>query len=157
MRQYRFALMSTLFAAAIFGAVSTAPAASHEKATGVVKERMEVMKSIGKAMKGLSAMAKGEATYDAAEVKTMATSIQSKSAEIPKLFPEGSLQPASEALPAIWQDWPKFEKLAKQLGQTSGAVADAADGGRGAMIPAFANLAKNCNACHTDFRKKKEE
>jgi len=139
------------------GVVSGVSATAHEKATGVVKERMEVMKSIGKSMKGLSAMAKGEATYDAAEVKTMATSIQSKSAGVAKLFPEGSLQPASEALPTIWKDWPKFEQLSKQLGETSGAVAVAADGGRGAMVPAFATLAKNCNACHTDFRKKKEE
>lgn len=157
MKPIQFALMTMIVVAVTTGVVCGANATAHEKATGVVKERMEVMKSIGKAMKGLSAMAKGEATYDAAEVKTLATTIQTKSAEVPKLFPEGSLQPVSEALPAIWQDWPKFEKLSKQLGETSGAVADAAEGGRGAMVPAFANLAKNCNACHTDFRKKKEE
>ncbi len=157
MKPVQFALMTMIVAAMTTGVVSGVDAAAHEKATGVVKERMELMESIGKSMKGLGAMAKGESTYDAAEVKTLATSIQSKTSQIPGLFPENSLQPASEALPTIWKDWPKFETLSKQLGETSGAVAAAADGGRGAMVPAFANLAKTCNACHTDFRKKKEE
>lgn len=157
MKSVRTVLMTMIVVAVTTGAIFGVDAASHEKATGVVKERQELMKGIGKAMKGLSAMAKGEADYNADEVKKWATSIQTSSAEVSKLFPEGSLQPASEALPTIWQDWAKFEKLSKQLGETSGAVAEAADGGRGAMVPAFANLAKNCNACHTDFRKKKEE
>ncbi len=156
MKPTRVVLMSAIVAAVTIGAVSIAPATGHEAATGVVKERMALMKSIGEAMKGLSAIMKGERAYDAAEVASLATSIQSKSGEIAKLFPEGSLQPASEALPAIWTDWPKFEGLTRQLGETSGAVAKAADGGVASMAPAFMSLGKTCGTCHTDFRKKKE-
>ncbi len=156
MRRFRLVLIPAMFAVATLGAISTAPAASHEKATGVVKERMELMEGNGKAMKTLSAMVKGESSYDADEVKTLAKELRADSAQIPKLFPEGSLQPPTEALPAIWQDWPKFQELAQRMGEASGAVADAADGGRASMTPAFASLAKTCNACHSDFRKKKE-
>jgi len=157
MKQIRFVLMPMIVAAVATGGISGVNATAHEQATGVVKERMELMKANGKAMKALSAMVKGESPYNAAEVKMLATSIQSNSSQVPKLFPEGSLQPPTEALPTIWQDWPKFESLTRQLGETSGAVADAADGGLGTVVPAFVGLAKTCNACHTDFRKKKEK
>lgn len=84
MNRKRFALMSMILAGIAMGAVSAAPVFGHDGATGVVKERMDTMKSIGKAMKGLSAMVKGERAYDAAEVKTLATSIQSKSKRSPR-------------------------------------------------------------------------
>lgn len=157
MKQIRFVLMTMIVAAVTTGVTSSVNATAHEQATGVVKERMELMKANGKAMKALSAMVKGESPYSAAEVKTLASSIQSNSNQVLKLFPEGSLQPPTEALPNIWQDWPKFESLVRQMGETSGAVANAADSGLGAVVPAFASLAKTCNACHTDFRKKKEK
>lgn len=156
MRRFRYALMTTIITAAAVGAISVAPATSHEKATGVVKERMELMKANGKAMKAMGAMVKGESPYDADQVRALAEELRADSAKIPDLFPEGSLEPPSEALPAIWQNWAKFEELARRMGEASGAVADAADGGLGAVAPVFGGLAKTCSACHTDFRKKKE-
>jgi hypothetical protein len=35
--------------------------------------------------------------------------------QIPDLFPKGSTDPNSRALPAIWEKWDEFVKLAKQL------------------------------------------
>ena len=100
---------------------------AHGGATGVVKERMELMKDIGKSMKTLTQMFKGETEYDAEEVKTAAAQIRDHAEKITAMFPEGSLDKPTEALPAIWQDWPAFEALVNQLAGYSGALIEAAD------------------------------
>lgn len=156
MKRIRFVSMFVILAAAATAVASVAPAVGHESATGVVKERMELMKANGKAMKALAAMVKGQSPYNADQVRSLAKDLQTDSTQIPKLFPEGSLQPSSEALPTIWQNWTKFEDLAKRMGAASVTVAEAADGGVAAVAPAFGGLAKTCGACHTEFRKKKE-
>ncbi len=105
---------------------------AHTGATGIVKERMELMKSVGAAMKILAKMFKGEEAYDAEAVRKAATQIQGHGGEtMTKLFPEGSLDKPTEALPTIWEDWERFELLAAQLTDYSGALARAADNPQG--------------------------
>ena len=61
---------------------------AHTGATGVVKERMELMKSVGAAMKVLAKMFKGEEAYDPDAVRKAATQIQGHGGQaITKLFP----------------------------------------------------------------------
>lgn len=116
----------TLVAGSI--ALASAVVLAHGGATGVVKERMELMEGIGERMKTLSKMFKGEAPYDASTVKEAATEIRDHGGEkITALFPEGSLDEPTEALPAIWQDWARFETLSQQLAGYAGALAEAAD------------------------------
>ena len=106
---------------------------AHTGATGIVKERMELMKSVGAAMKTLAKMFKGEEPYDADAVRKAATQIQGHGGEtMTKLFPEGSLDKPTEALPTIWEDWERFELLAAQLVDYSGALAKAANNPQGA-------------------------
>ncbi len=150
---------------------------AHSGATGIVKERMELMKSVGAAMKILAKMFKGEEPYDADAVRKAATQIQGHGGEaMTKLFPEGSLDRPTEALPAIWQDWPQFETLAGRLADYSGALVKAAGNGAGALDGAavgenpdpnalaamppqasFVQLTQTCRSCHSKFRVKKED
>ncbi|MEQ8365152.1 MAG: cytochrome c, partial [Roseicyclus sp.] len=76
----------------------SAAAFAHSGATGVVKERMDAMKSMGDAIKRIQPMMSGEAGYDEAAVREVARAIAAEAgkAMIGK-FPEGSNEhPRSE-------------------------------------------------------------
>ena len=96
----------------------------HGGATGIVKERMDLMESMGDALKALAAMMKGEQPYDAEKVRSLALTIADKSGEtMTELFPEASLDPPTEALPEIWSDWKRFTDLADQTSAYATALA----------------------------------
>ena len=130
-------------------------AIAHSGATGVVKERMDLMKSVAEQMKTVGKMIKGEEAYAAGQVAAAADAIVGHAREIPGLFPEGSTDHPSEAMPAIWQDWDRFVELtndmqrkAEALGASARQSADMKD-----IRPQFGALGKTCSACHEDFRR----
>jgi cytochrome c556 len=171
-------------AAAMLAASVTATA--HEGATGIVKERMDLMSAIGDSTKAMRDMFSGEKPYDADAVRQNARAIAERSGErITELFPEGSTDHTSDALPAIWQDWDEFAALADDLAVTAeglalaagntGAAADTG-GDMGALMgggttaqpqtaeeigalpasEAFSMMGDVCSACHTKFRAEDE-
>ncbi len=130
-------------------------ALAHSGAEGIVKERMELMKSIAGQMKMVGRMIKGEKDFVADQVAIAAEAIVGHAEKIPELFPEGSIEPPSEAVTAIWQDWDKFVRLtndmklkAQALGMSARQSEDIKD-----IRPQFGALGKTCSACHEDFRK----
>ncbi|MCW8907397.1 MAG: cytochrome c [Sedimenticola sp.] len=130
---------------------------AHSGASGVVKQRMELMKSVGKEMKTIAAMVKGEQPLDAAKVREGAALIASRSGEVEALFPRDSLMQPTEALPAIWDRWPEFSELTQRLQQEAEQLGrKAEEGDRRELLRQFAALGKVCSGCHTDFRKKQE-
>ncbi len=132
-------------------------ALAHGGATGIVKERMEAMKSLGAAGKALAAMVKGETAFDADAAALHARTMADHGGEaMTTLFPKGSLDAPTEALPAIWEDPERFNDLALALETRATALevivrSDELD----AMRPAFAAVAETCGACHKTFRKEK--
>ena len=160
---------------------ASAAAFAHSGATGIVKERMDQMGVIAKSMKAIGGMMKGETAYNAAVVEAEVAKIASHGGEtLTKLFPEGSTKHPSEALPAIWTDWERFEAIAMDLSRYATALSDGAGNERGStggglssggltaggsgdadlasMSPddLFMKVAGTCSACHQDFRQKKE-
>lgn len=114
-----------VFLATVVGAYA------HTGATGVVKERMDLMKSIGDSMKALTDMMRGKQSYDAKRVRELSGRIGEHGGEkMTELFPEGSLEMPSEALPAIWSDWDRFSALAEQLTSYATALQAAAENER---------------------------
>lgn len=106
---------------------------AHGGATGVVKERMDLMGNMKEAMKTLSAIYKGERAYDAETVRKAALVIRDHSGSaMTKLFPQNSIHGPSEAKPLIWQEWERFEKLANRQEAISQGLYDAADNQPGA-------------------------
>ncbi len=102
---------------------------AHSGATGVVKERMDSMKEMKESMKSLSAMFKGEETYNPERVRDAANILIKTSGEnITRLFPEGSLHKPSEAKSEIWSEWNQFNTLAERLNVYSSALSKAANG-----------------------------
>ncbi|MBC6416564.1 MAG: cytochrome c [Rhodospirillales bacterium] len=152
-----------------------------------IQAREQLMKDLGKAVKSVAPMFKDRAPYDADAVRGAATAIETLGGkELTALFPEGSLNAESEALPAIWEDWEDFARLAEDLVLYGRALSAAAGNPRtaaeapaaGAILgdlaaaeppsdPAtlaalspnisFEALLKTCGSCHTRFRKKDEK
>lgn len=152
----RFLIPAALAAAGALLVVASmrAPAVqAHAGATGVVKERMEMMKALGGEMKTLAAMFRGDAEYDPQAVAASARRIEDHSGgHLLELFPEGSTGDPSEAADDIWRHWPEFEALADELGTRASALAAVADTGPDQAKAAFGRLASSCKACHQDFK-----
>ena len=157
-------------------------AVAHEGATGIVKERMMAMEGVGKAMKEIKAMLRGQVAYDGQSLAVLARRIRDQSGmALTRLFPEDSLRHPSKASAEIWQRWELFERMARDLGSSAEALAVAAeesddkaqpgsasekdskqsamastdDAGSPAMelpMAEFAGLARSCAACHREFR-----
>jgi len=100
-------------------------ALAHMGASGIVKERMDLMGMLGKAQKSLGLMFSGKETYDVEKVKQAAKIIQGHAGEnITKLFPEGSDGDTSEARAEIWENWEEFNRLSDEMGVFAKALYD---------------------------------
>ena len=155
-----YSLVLTVVGVTILALVITfglSVANAHKGATGIVKERMDFMKSMGKATKGIGDMFKGKDPYDEKAIVAHAKTISEKSTQLLDHFPEGSLKHPSEALPVIWESWSEFEQINKRLEAESAKFVETAKNGDKREIRAqFARMGKVCKACHEDFRKPKE-
>jgi len=108
----------------------SAAAFAHSGATGVVKERMDAMKSMGDAIKRIKPMMSGEAGYDEAAVREAAQSIAAEAGKaMTGKFPEGSTEHPSETLPRTWEEWDRFTTLATQLETAARGLALASGNG----------------------------
>ncbi|MEH6627239.1 MAG: cytochrome c [Motiliproteus sp.] len=134
-----------------------APALSHEGATGIVKKRMDSMESMKEETKLLTDMAKGKRPLDPLQIQRSAAKIHELSQHIAMQFPEDSLHRPTNALPAIWQHWQRFEDYSVELSNEADVLKQLAKQknvkeSRGQII----KLGKVCVACHKDFREKRK-
>lgn len=105
-------------------------ALAHTGATGIVKERMDAMGVMGKVVKSLAPIMRGDVPYDADAVRRGAEEIRAHAGEqMTRLFPKDSGGMPSEAKDVIWQEWQEFQNLAEQLQVLSKALALAANNG----------------------------
>ena len=118
-----------------------------------IKQRQEIMEANGKATKLVTAMAKGEAPYDAKQATDAMKSIHDSIGKFVTLFPEGTEKgEKTKAKPAIWQNKKDFEDWGKQLEDDTAKAQTAAAGGLDAFKPALVAVGKTCSGCHTDYR-----
>ena len=93
-----------------------------------------------------------DANRNLASIAPRAEIIRQTGERIPALFPPNSLNPPTAAKPAIWQEWDRFQSLAGQLGEASGALASAArTGDPNAVSARYRDLVRACLSCHQDF------
>ena len=135
-------------------ALSSGLVLAHSGATGIVKERMDVMSDVGKQMKAIAAIAKGQAAYDTQALKGAAEAIAAHARKIPELFPEGTDDHPSEARDTIWADWDAFAGLAKDLETAAAELAATADAASGPaeVRPFLVTIGATCKGCHEKFR-----
>lgn len=85
----------------------------HEHATGVVRERMELMTDMGKRLLAISKRLRNNKELD--RIAPDARAIKEASDKITSQFPSGSTQFPTAAKPVVWQQWNDFTEKAKKL------------------------------------------
>ncbi len=118
----------------------------------VIKERQAMMKANGGAVGTLVKMVKGEAPFDAAVVKGALETID-KSKTYADLFPVGSDQGETKALPTIWSDNAGFKAaLAKLITADEALLANPPTDVNGVKA-ALGAIGPACKGCHDTYRK----
>ena len=119
----------TWVVSAVIASIGVA-AFAHGGATGIVKERMDGMSAMGKVVKALTPLMRGETPYDADQVRDAAdVMIMHAGEQMTRLFPEGTGAKPSAALPAVWEDWEGFAELAERLKSYAEGMKLGADNG----------------------------
>lgn len=150
------------------GALALAPASvpadehkgDHEKLPpGPIRERHELMEANGDHAENINnAFNLGSEGFDVAVIQREALAISNNAAKIPSLFPKGSTDPNSRALPAIWENWDKFVALAKSLQDSALSLSQAAAAGDDENLKEKSKkVFANCKSCHDQFRKPEEK
>jgi cytochrome c556 len=132
----------------------------HDKLpAGPIRDRHELMENIGEQAENINnAFNVGVEGFDEAIIQRAAQEIAVDAHKIPSLFPKGSTDPNSRALPAIWDNWSKFEGLAKQLEDQAQSLSLAAASEDDENLPEKSKkMFGTCKTCHDQFRKPKEE
>jgi cytochrome c556 len=122
-------------------------------ADDVLDKREANMKEMGKSLKAIKGII--DAGGDAADVVAPANKIVEVAGLIPSLFPQGSDQGDTAALPVIWEKWDTFTKNADNLKNEATMLVSASQSGDLATVRAqFEKTAKQCGTCHKEFKKK---
>jgi cytochrome c556 len=142
-----------LTAIALTAVLVTGAALAHKEATGIIAERMAAMKNMGTELKAIGDMLVGNAPFDAAAVVQHAAALHENCHRTTSLFPPGSIDHHSKALPAIWEKPEAFQETMQRLhSATETFVATASLSDRAALATSFEQIRKICSGCHEKFR-----
>lgn len=131
-------------------------AAAHEGATGVVAQRMDVMKQMGQHMKALGAMLAGKTAFDQETAQRLAETMHQHCEHVMHMFPPGSDGHHTEATKAVWDRRPEFDARMRSFDAAiEDLVAAAASGGKPHLLSEFERVGQECSGCHDGFRQKK--
>lgn len=98
-------------------------------------------------------MVKGKQDYDADDFARRAEIVAQLSKMPLEGFIAGSYEGDTDALPAIEENWDKFEGGMNTFAETADALAAAAKSGDMDQIrPAFGEVGKTCKGCHDNFK-----
>jgi cytochrome c556 len=119
-----------------------------------IKYRQNHTKALGSHLGAISAVMKGEAGKPE-HVAGHAAAVAGIGAIAGDLFPAGSGEGKTGALPSIWEKPGEFEKAWMALRDASAKFAEVAAGGdMKATGAAMGTVGKSCGGCHKNFRKK---
>ena len=136
---------------AVLVACATGPLLAHEAATGVVKDRMDQMKEMGRSLKRINDRLKSK--RDLTGIAADAERISNTAQKVPALFPDGSTDEHSEAKPQNWKQWARFTDAARALQSEADALNEAALAGSASdLTTRFRAVTAACTACHDKFR-----
>lgn len=144
--------LNVLLVLAVLAPIGTAIAGAARGET-VLEARQRLMVSIVRATKVPRAMAAGEAPFDEAAVKAAVKQVLEATAVMSGLFPDGSVDSASAALPAIFENRADFEIRLVELEKAAVALAFAAKQGPEDFKFAFSEYEATCDSCHAKYRK----
>jgi len=118
-----------------------------------IRQRQDLMKSNQEQMRLLTGMVRGQAPFNAAAAQAALQRVEQNARVIPTLFPAGSHEGKTDALPAIWERKADFDARAAKLGQDAGATQSAVTD-QASLQVAVQRVGQNCGGCHDTYRKK---
>jgi cytochrome c556 len=127
----------------------------HEHATGVVRERMELMTDMGKRLLAISKRLRANKELDS--IGSDARAIKEASGKITAQFPSGSTQFPTAAKPVVWQQWNDFAEKAKKLQVEAEKLSTTGPSDGDALRSQFRAVAFACDGCHETYRVPKEK
>jgi len=130
-------------------------AAAHDHATGVVKERMDMMEAMAKHMKAIGDRLKSKRNL--ASIQKEAEGIKEHAPHLAHLFPPGSTQTPTEAKPAIWKNFTDFEAKAKAMENAAAKLAGMEMRDPDAIAQQVRAVSATCSGCHDLYREKRRK
>jgi cytochrome c556 len=118
-----------------------------------ITQRQNLMKNNQEQMRTLTGMARGQAPFNAATAQAAFQRLEQNAQAIPPLFPPGSTQGKTAALPVIWERKADFDAHAAKLGQDAKAVQTAITD-QASLQAAIQRVGQNCGGCHETYRRK---
>ena len=147
---------ATIALCALAIAAACLPSAAHDHATGVVKERMEMMESHGQAHEG-----------DPRADRRQARSCRDQSGRGGHrrrmrrtsliCFRRAARKRRREARGTIWQNWPDFERKATALEVESKKLVNTSADDLDALGAQARAVTEACGACHEKYRTKRRK
>ncbi|MFL2781842.1 MAG: cytochrome c [Rhodospirillales bacterium] len=130
---------------------------AHENSTGIVKERMDLMKNLGKAMKAFSLTLRAQNNYNIESLRSIIIEIKDHSGEnLTKQFLEKSIDMTSAANPIIWESWSSFSGIARDLFNQSERLERRLTSSErpniNELVKSFRLIARTCKNCHSQFK-----
>ncbi len=122
---------------------------------GPIRDRHWLMEDMGDQAENINeAFDLGSEGFDTEVIARAAGAIAMNAHRIPALYPKGSTDPKSRALPAIWDNWDKFTQLAKDLETQAQSLSQAASSEDDEDLKTKSQkLFGTCKSCHDQFRK----
>jgi len=127
----------------------------HEHATGVVRERMELMTDMGKRLLAISKRLRANKELD--RIAPDARAIKEASGKITAEFPPGSTQFPTAAKPVVWQQWDDFGEKVRKLQSEAEKLSTTSPSDGDALRKQFRAVAYACDGCHEVYRVPKEK
>lgn len=149
--------IKALVVGGILSVTAITPSVAHSESTGIPEAdaRIAKMKELGKNMKAIAAVAKGEAAYSPA-LNQNAVAVMKMGEMMHMLFPEGSGGEKTRAKPEIWQKTAAFSTAVNNFKMASAKLVPAVSTGEQSTIgQALQAVGKTCGGCHKPFRKPK--
>lgn len=120
-------------------------------AEGEIKYRQGVMDAVGGHMSAMAAILRNQVYFD--NFQLHANAMADLAEVVPHVFPEGSGDGKTEALPEIWEEPEDFQVRVDDFVKAARNMAAAAETGEmGEIAPAIDTLGKSCKGCHDNFR-----
>jgi cytochrome c556 len=128
---------------------------AQQKPEVLVKQRQAVMTLQGKYFGPMAGMAQGKIPYNADVVKRNSAFLDNLSRMAWDGFDPGTKAVKSAALPAVYEQQPKFKEAAARLENEAHKLYEVAQSGDEAAVKAqIGAVGKSCGGCHESFRQK---
>lgn len=128
---------------------------AQQKPEVMVKQRQAVMTLQGKYFGPMAGMAQGKVPFNADVVKRNSAFLDNLSRMAWDGFDPNTKDVKSAALPAVYEQQPKFKEAAARLENEAHKLWEVAQSGDEAAVKAqIGAVGKSCGGCHESFRQK---